>query len=135
MMHRLPASRVLVALDEWEVDDPQEPQRVLGHPAEPLSQPNTEPRENLGGAGPRLGQEHDQITLAESGLLEPDALRAWSEEAEEWSDEPPTRAERKVLEGELYELRSYAELAGRIRVNAKGEARLTPSEGRAHAAR
>jgi superfamily II DNA/RNA helicase len=65
----------------------------------------------------RLGQ------AASSLLFEPEELAQYSEEAEEWDDEPakgpPSIA---AMERELGELRQYADQAQGIRVNAKGEA-------------
>jgi superfamily II DNA/RNA helicase len=64
----------------------------------------------------KLGQ------AANSLLFEPEELAQWSEEAEEWSDDPARAPSLATLERELWELRSYADLAESIKVNAKGEA-------------
>ncbi len=64
----------------------------------------------------KLGQ------AANSLLFEPEELAQWSEEAEEWSDDPARPASMQTLERELWELKHYADLAESIKVNAKGEA-------------
>ncbi|MBI3182221.1 MAG: DEAD/DEAH box helicase [Myxococcales bacterium] len=56
------------------------------------------------------------------GALEPDDLRSYSEEAEEWSDEPGVPAGPAQLAREASELEAYAKEAAGIRINAKGEA-------------
>ncbi len=54
-------------------------------------------------------------------LFEPEELFQYAEEAEEWNDEARP-LDVKALRREWFELKSYAEQAARIRVNAKGEA-------------
>jgi superfamily II DNA/RNA helicase len=64
----------------------------------------------------KLGQEANRL------LFEPEEVTQYAEEAEEWSDDPCRPASLDALEREVWELRQYAEQAGRIQVNAKGEA-------------
>lgn len=65
----------------------------------------------------KLGQ------AANSLLYEPEELKHFSEEAEEWNDDPSgSPASMKILEREVWELRQYADLADSIKINAKGEA-------------
>ncbi len=65
----------------------------------------------------QAGREADAL------LFEPDELKQFSEEAEEWRDEP--RRPGNVLanmQREVWELRGFADRAEKIRINAKGEA-------------
>jgi superfamily II DNA/RNA helicase len=55
-------------------------------------------------------------------LFEPEEARQYAEESEEWVDDPCRPPSPKALESELWELRQYAQLADRIKINAKGEA-------------
>lgn len=55
-------------------------------------------------------------------LFTPEELKQYSEEAEEWSDDPARPSSLQALQNEVWELEQYANLADRIRVNAKGEA-------------
>jgi ERCC4-related helicase len=55
--------------------------------------------------------------------FEPDEARQFSEEAEEWAEDPSSSpSSLKALQDEAWELLQYADQADRIRVNAKGEA-------------
>jgi ERCC4-related helicase len=56
------------------------------------------------------------------GFFEPEEVKQFAEEGEEWTDEPGKPSSQRTLENELWELRQYAALADRIKVNAKGEA-------------
>ncbi|MFZ5470995.1 MAG: SNF2-related protein [Myxococcota bacterium] len=55
-------------------------------------------------------------------LFRPQELSVFAEEAEAWQDEPAAAPPLEALRREALELKSYAEQAERIRVNAKGEA-------------
>jgi superfamily II DNA/RNA helicase len=55
-------------------------------------------------------------------LFEPEEVKQYAEEGEEWSDDPAKPCSQRTLENELWELRQYADLADSISVNAKGEA-------------
>ena len=63
-----------------------------------------------------------QLGAQALALFEPEEAKQFAEEGEEWSDDPSKPGSLRVLENEVYELRQYADLADRIRVNAKGEA-------------
>ncbi|MHB8877633.1 MAG: SNF2-related protein, partial [Myxococcaceae bacterium] len=54
--------------------------------------------------------------------FEPEEARFYSEEAEEWADEPSSGPGARVLASEVAELKAYAAQAAKIGVNAKGEA-------------
>jgi superfamily II DNA or RNA helicase len=65
----------------------------------------------------KLGQQ------ATGMLFEPDETKQYSEEAEEWSDEPGTsKRSLAPMEREVWELAQFADRADRIKVNSKGEA-------------
>jgi superfamily II DNA or RNA helicase len=65
----------------------------------------------------KLGQQATAL------LFEPDEVRDYSEEAEDWEDDArPRPGVLAAMEREVWELRQYADRADRIRVNAKGEA-------------
>jgi ERCC4-related helicase len=55
-------------------------------------------------------------------LFEPEEAAQFSEEKEAWADEPAGKHSLNALQSEVFELKSYADQAERITVNAKGEA-------------
>ncbi len=55
-------------------------------------------------------------------LFEPEEAAQYKEEAEDWSVDESKPVTLQKLQSELFELRSYAQRAERIKVNAKGEA-------------
>ncbi len=55
-------------------------------------------------------------------LFEPEEVKQYAEEGEEWSDDPARPTSLRALQNEVWELKQYAELADSIKVNAKGEA-------------
>ncbi|ADO73242.1 SNF2-related protein [Stigmatella aurantiaca] len=55
-------------------------------------------------------------------LFEPEEVKQFAEEGEEWSDDPAKPANIRTLQNEMWELKQYADLADSIKVNAKGEA-------------
>jgi ERCC4-related helicase len=55
-------------------------------------------------------------------LFEPEEVKQYAEEGEEWSDEPGKPGNVRLLQNEVWELKQYADLADSIKVNAKGEA-------------
>jgi len=63
-----------------------------------------------------------QLSAQALALFEPEEAKQYSEEAEEWSDEPGKPASLATLQNEIWELEQYADLADSITVNAKGEA-------------
>ncbi len=65
----------------------------------------------------KLGQQADAL------LFEPDEIKAYSEEAEEWDDKPQKRLSAvDAMAREVWELRNFADRAEQVKVNAKGEA-------------
>ncbi|MGQ0507522.1 MAG: SNF2-related protein [Myxococcaceae bacterium] len=72
-----------------------------------------------------LERRLQQAQLSEQAnklLFEPDEVKQYSEEAEEWDDDPARPANVRTLQNEVWELKQYADLADSIKVNAKGEA-------------
>ena len=63
-----------------------------------------------------------QLQQQALSLFEPEEVKQYAEEAEEWSDEPGKPASLATLQNEVWELEQYADLADSITVNAKGEA-------------
>ncbi|HLT31499.1 MAG TPA: SNF2-related protein [Myxococcaceae bacterium] len=63
-----------------------------------------------------------QLQQQALSFFEPEEVKQYSEEAEEWSDEPGKPASLATLQNEVWELEQYADLADSITVNAKGEA-------------
>ncbi|XXF80598.1 SNF2-related protein [Myxococcaceae bacterium GXIMD 01537] len=55
-------------------------------------------------------------------MFEPEELKQYAEEGEEWSDDPAKPCSIRTLENEMWELKQYSALADSIKVNAKGEA-------------
>jgi len=56
-------------------------------------------------------------------LFEPDEVKQYTEEQEDWSDDPTERPTTLAnMQREVWELRQFADRADSIRVNAKGEA-------------
>ena len=72
----------------------------------------------------KLGAKATQLIFDAQPKLpvEGEDLAQYSEEAEEWSDDPSGPPSIQAMERELWELRQYADLADSIKVNAKGEA-------------
>jgi superfamily II DNA/RNA helicase len=67
-------------------------------------------------------QAKADLILGDIQDQDPDEAGQYSEEAEEWSDDPAKPVTVRTLENECFELEQYANLADSIRVNAKGEA-------------
>ncbi len=63
-----------------------------------------------------------KLAAAADLFLDAEDAKNYAEEAEEWADEPSKPASLKTLQTELFELRSYADRASKITINAKGEA-------------
>lgn len=55
-------------------------------------------------------------------FFEPEEVRQYVEEGEEWADDPSKPVSIRTLENEMWELQQYADLADSIKVNSKGEA-------------
>ena len=65
----------------------------------------------------KLGKEATAL------LFEPDEAKDFTEEAEEWSDDPRPRGNAIAnMQREVFELKQFADRADRIKINAKGEA-------------
>lgn len=73
-------------------------------------------------AAKRTAEASGLLALASPSAFEPDETKHYSEEAEEWADDPSKPTSLRALQDEVWELKQYAEQADRIRVNAKGEA-------------